>query len=274
MRRSRLIELMMGAFSVIIGFNLDLPGLLGNLAAGAGFTEPSLARSVIVNGGVPFAVIVMTITSISVYHKLIWPFWPGLGCCTGLWLYVLMAHTEGKDYLVGGWFRMEHTPHDIRITEALAYYLDGDDLTFRGEWASEAVWTAPRRLTFAFNMVAQGMVREPMPSQYQGLMQLTTRTRGTHGEKDLWTGYFHDLGDRRGVHGPVAGVRARRFVGRRSPEEHLLSYVPRLRETVLELVGATVVALPRNRRPERPPGQDQEPHGALAEDSDAESERA
>ena len=239
---------MFGALSVVVGFNLNLPSLVGKVSTDIGFKDPSVGRSVMIGLAVPLAIVFMSWLAVSLYNWFLWPF---LGSRSGLWVYALNAHVEHDELTVAGWFRVLHTPWTIEVIEARAYYLDKDQLTFRGEWTSDAVWIASRRIDIVFTMIARGVTREPMPSHYQGYIQLGLRTRGTHGERALWTGYFHDLDDRRGVHGPVACTRTSKWTRAHSSEELLLRQLPHLKETILELEGRK--AIMRHHKGNNPP---------------------
>ncbi|WBC14853.1 hypothetical protein O7600_27875 [Micromonospora sp. WMMA1998] len=236
----RPVELMFATLAVVVGFNIDFNAYVGNAADYLGLAPDSVGRKMLLGLSVPIAVVALTWLSIFLFHRLVWPFSPRSECRRGLWLYFLLARTDQGDLPVTGWFRIHHTPDEIKINEALAYYVDGSKLVFRGEWHSETVWTGNRRLSLIFTMIAQGVTREPLPSQYQGHIQLTSRSRGTNGERDLWTGYFHDLGDRRGIHGPVAAFRLPLWQMFQPPRRLLAKKVERLRISAYELVGEVV----------------------------------
>ena len=253
-KRARIIQLMFGALSIVVAFNLNLPSVMGQYATDIGLKDPSVGRSVVIGLAVPLAIIFMSWFAVSLYQWLLWPF---LGSRSGLWVYALNAHVDQDELPVAGWFRVSHTPWTIEVVEGRAYYLDNDHLTFRGEWTSDVIWTEPRRIGIVFTMIARGVTREPLPSQYQGYIQLGLRTRGTHGERALWTGYFHDLDDRRGVHGPVACTRTSKWTRARSSEELLLKHIPHLMENILELEGRK--AIMRHHKAVKPVHRDANP---------------
>lgn len=236
---------MLGALSVLVGWNVNFADQFERLGLAIGLAEGSVGQDVLVGVGVPGGVLALTVGAVTLYEKVVWPRWPSSGCCRGLWLYGLVAHADEEDFLICGWFRVHHTPSEIRIDEAIAYYVENDDLIFRGKWASDTVWPADRRIAFVFAMAAEGVTREPLPSRYQGFLELGARTVDAHNKQNVWAGYFHDLGDRRGVHGPVAG----RHLGNRhknmAEEDILTSHLPVLRRTLAQLGGGAAVLSPK-----------------------------
>jgi hypothetical protein len=233
-RRAQIIQFMFGALSIVVGFNINLPSLVDRLAISAGFKDQSVGQQVMVGTLVPGAIVVLAFLSSVLYQQLIWPF---TGSRAGLWTYALNAHIEDKELPVIGWFRVVHSPWSIDIVEARAYYFDDGKLTFRGDWTSDTVWVADRRFGFIFMMMARGVSREPMPSQYQGFMHYNLRSGAERGERAQWAGHFHDLDDRRGVHGPAACARVSRRNGARPSHDLLLRRSGQLMKCIRELEG-------------------------------------
>ncbi|MFC4531510.1 hypothetical protein [Sphaerisporangium dianthi] len=236
-----MIEMLFGALALLIGFNLDLDKLIGKVADALGLQSPSVLRTIFLGTVVPGVIFVLTWTAIHVYESIIWPLLPGDHKLSGLWVYALVAHIDGDHISVAGWFRVEQRLDGVSIPEARAYYVESDEgLTFRGDWTSRTVWAGVESVAFLFAMIADGAVREPMPTRYEGHMQLMRHGPHKQGEREFWSGYFHDLGDRRGIHGPVIALRLRDRRSTRSPLDAIDRHLPYLKLRVGELTGERV----------------------------------
>ncbi len=118
-RRPQAIQFLFGALSIVVGFNINLPSLVGRLAVSAGFENHSVGQQIMINTLVPGAIVLLAFLATIFYTKLIWPITGSRG---GLWCYAHNAHIEGEELPIIGWFRIIHSPWSINIAEGCAYY--------------------------------------------------------------------------------------------------------------------------------------------------------
>lgn len=208
-RENRIVNWLFGLLAIVAGWQLDLPVQLAALAHVLGAQPKSWMERVIIGAGVPAVLALLAASAIAVYDKIIWPLIPNASG-RGWWVYALLARTETELIEIVGYFFLEHSPSQIRIVEAAAFYA-GPQLSFRGTWTSDYVWFAGRDLRLLFFMNADRPAREPMPSKYEGYLELHRSSLKPLVGSTVWSGFFHDLGDRRLVTGPVYAERISRI---------------------------------------------------------------
>ena len=71
-----------------------------------------------------------------------------------------------------------------------------------------------------------------LPSQYDGLIGLNSVSDKPKCGKASWCGFFHDLGDRRGIVGPIYAERLRRQS--RRPGERILQLIQDNKDILIE----------------------------------------
>jgi len=236
--KNKFLEVSFVVLTVVVAWNLQLNSIGMKVAEFFGFARDSFAETVAVGIFAPMLIALIAAVAQSIYGRWVWKFTSQSGYFAGTWVYALIAQVDGAEIPVAGWFILKHDMTDARIDEAKAYYLDEDGLTFRGEWTSDAVWVKDRELGIVFHMRALGIEREPIPSEYHGFLQVRLDPAIGRARSPVWTGHFHDLGERTGIHGPVAAKRLKRTPrgGGRS-EEVITEHIDDLRSAVLQRMG-------------------------------------
>lgn len=248
----RLLEWAFAALSVIVVWNLELSRRLRDIAISAGIEDTSFAMVVLVDTAVPIALVGLTALAVFFYDRFLWRISARGDYLGGLWLYSLIARTENGDTHIAGRFVVKHLHSRVEVVDGVAYYREPDCLIFRGQWTATMVWTSTSTLSFVFEMRAPGASRE-LPSTYDGIMRLNFGPEGHHRTGQVCSGYFHDLGDRRGVHGPVAALRAK-GCDAQNADDMLAKSVVDLEERALSLIGRASIPLPTQAAGGRPRG--------------------
>jgi len=209
-RTERTFEWVFALASVTTAWNLDLSNHLGSLAVSLGAQSGTLLYRLLVDGGVPVLLMVIAGVAIVLYERVIWPVWPWSRCRRGWWVYSLVVCDNGATMEVAGYFFLDDRIEGACIPEGRAYYLDAHGLTHRGDWTASHVFVGSNSLRGLFSMRAQGPTREPLPSHYDGYLQVDHTSDSPLVGRDVWCGYFNDLGDRHRVWGPAVAERLRR----------------------------------------------------------------
>ncbi len=171
------------------------------------------------------------------YRQYIWPAFDFLGSKGGSWIYVLEAVSDDKQQflpiVVIGSFFVNHSPDCILLEDGHAYYFS--DLTPRGDWESQHASLDNGKLKIIATMRTVNP-RANDPVRIFDFVMLLARTR----EKpvvgcEVWRGEFHDLGDRRDVHGRIYAERLERWSFRKS------SSVMEILQEKKEMIGACIV---------------------------------
>lgn len=147
------------------------------------------------------------------YRKYVWPNLDVLGSKSGLWVYALEALSDDqKGYQrtsVIGIFFVNHRPDGISLEDGHAYYLK--DLTHRGDWESQHASLEDGK----FRIIATMRTINPRPDDPVRIFDLVVMLTATREiplvGQDVWRGEFHDLGDRRDVHGRIYAERLSRW---------------------------------------------------------------
>jgi hypothetical protein len=200
---NRLVNLLFAFVAVFIVWQVNPPAQLDKLAQAIGAQKNSILYDILQNGGVPLLLTLAAAVTLEFYQRAIWPILPSSHHKGGWWLYGLVAETGNGRLPVAGYFRINHTQTETSIPEGRSFYIEGNELIHRGDWRAEAIWHDADRLRFVFTMHATANPREPLPSQYEGFLALDKTSDRPLCGTSAWCGYFHDLGDRRTILGPV-----------------------------------------------------------------------
>lgn len=210
----RSIEWLFAFISVVITWQLQLPSVLGSFAQNIGAMPNSLLNKIIVDTGIPLILALIVWITIFCYERLIWPWFPVDLSKSGWWIYILSTKFSesgnGKledEVIVVGCFNVKHTPLTINVIEGHAYYLDKGNLLFRGDWDADVVWANTEKLRILFGMKSLTSKREVSPSYYEGYIEVAKISENPIIGKSCWSGYFHDLGDRKNITGPFYAER-------------------------------------------------------------------
>ncbi|SNT28439.1 hypothetical protein SAMN05421812_104235 [Asanoa hainanensis] len=234
-KKNRAIEISFVVIAIVAVWNLQLNNLAIDIAAALGFREDSFGQEVVVGIFVPAVVGGIAVVAQWFYRNFGWRITAKSNNCRGSWVYVLLAQAGDEEFPIAGWFKLSQDAAEMKIDDARAYYIEPDDLLFRGDWTSDTVWLRGKELGIVFAMRAEGVGKEPIPSQYSGFIQLRPRIADRRATP-IWTGHFHDLGDRTGVHGPIAAKRLRK-APRGDLEGVLEEHVDELRTVALRIMG-------------------------------------
>lgn len=209
-RTGRTFEWVFALASVALAWNLDLSNRLGSLAAFLGAQSGTFLYRLLVDGGVPVLLVGIAGAAIILYERVVWPFWPWSRCKRGWWAYSLVVRDNSANIQVAGYFFLDDRIEGASIPEGRAYYVNTNALTHRGDWSASHVFVGSDSLRCLFSMRAQQPDREPLPSHYDGYFQVAHTSDSPVVGRDVWCGYFNDLGDRHKVWGPVVAERLRR----------------------------------------------------------------
>lgn len=202
--------LIVGAFtitSIAVSWK-QLTSVSAAIASSLGAEPTSALHQIIVDGGAPFVLVLLAGVAVWLYNRLLWPTVSGeyIG---GTWVYSLVAKTDGADLDIVGYFRITYSHRVARIEDGVAFYSSIDALTYRGNWTASTVWANGEELRAVFSMHAVNPTREPLPSRYDGYIEIRRSRDHPIRGRAVWIGYFQDLGDRRAVIGPVYAERLR-----------------------------------------------------------------
>lgn len=236
-RKNHLIEFSFVLITMLAAWNVQLDAVAERLTSLLGFEKTSFGHAAIVDAVVPSAVATIAAGAQFSYRRWVWRLLPGSGYSAGVWIYMLIAFVDDAELSIAGWFRLKHDSEEMRVDEARAYYLEPGELVFRGEWTSDTIWLKNRELGIMFTMSAEGIEREPMPSQYNGMIQLRLRPAAKRADGLVWTGHFYDLGDRTGIHGPIAAKRLVKSSYRQDPDDIIGDHIKGLQTLVHQMMG-------------------------------------
>lgn len=217
-KRRKPIEWVFALVSVVIVWQLQLPSLLSDFAGNLGISQGSWLHRIIVDGGVPITLVLISWIAVWFYKNVIWPWWPNSRCQEGWWIYALFARDEQKSIDVVGCFLLKHDVEHAIINEGHAFYAD-KPLKYRGRWSSNTIVITDHEIKLIFSMRAVKPTIAPLPSHYDGYIE----SRFTHYKpligRTAWHGYFHDLGDRHHITGPIYAERLPRRIRHQTTDE-------------------------------------------------------
>lgn len=202
-RTGSLISWTFALFVVVAVWQINLPAIFDSMAIDLGAKKDSVLYYLFINGSIPVVLAVTAGISIWFFHKVVWPRLPSSDFKGGWWVYALIAETTEGPLPVVGYFKVQHSPTEILIVEGRSFYFEQQGLFHRGDWNALTAWHAKDKFRFVFTMKSVSNPREPIPAQYDGFIDVNKTSDTPILGKEVWWGYFHDLGDRRQILGPL-----------------------------------------------------------------------
>ncbi len=230
-KSDRLIEICFSMAAVIAVWQLKLPVFFNTAAKSLGASQNSILYHIVVNGGIPASLVIIAWISVKAYQIAVWPILPNSNYQKGWWIYSLIAQTDEEDINVVGYFYVDQAANGVQIREGHSFYTDTEELSYRGQWHSDSVLIGEDRIRLLFNMRAINAVKE-LPSQYDGFIELNVVSDNPKFGKTSWCGFFHDLGDRRDIVGPVYAERLKRQS--RRPGDKIRKLIQSNKEILIE----------------------------------------
>ncbi len=201
--KNDLIESTFAILSVIIIWQINIPVKLKYVAEYLGASEGEILYEIILNGGIPLAVGLSAVLSVWIYRNIIWQYLPGTINRSGWWIYSLVAIKKEEYIPVVGYFYVKQLSTEIYVPEGRSFYVKENKLIHRGDWSSEALWIKGDIIRMVFSMKAGVNLIEPTPLNYDGFVELQEKSVQPIYGLTVWSGNFHDLGDRSGIYGPM-----------------------------------------------------------------------
>ena len=211
----RLIAWTFAIASVAVGWQLQLPSLIGEITTRLGVNPGSFLQSAIVDVGVPIVLGTLAWGAAQLYYTTLWPLLSP-NHKGGWWVYALVAKVGDKFVDTVGCFYIEHRPVGAAVVEGHAFYLNDSQRTYRGDFHADVVWITKAQLRYLYSMHSLNQIREPLPSHYEGYLELRLVREEPLAGTSAWRGYFQDLGDRHSISGPVYAEKFSRIRARRN----------------------------------------------------------
>lgn len=207
-RTEQFISFGLAFASVLSLWLINPPSIIGEIAVKSGVHKDSTLYKIIVNLSVPFFLTVAAWFSLKFFNKFIWPILSSTDYKGGWWVYSLIAIAETPEgppltVPVVGYFHVIHTPEMMNINEGCSFYFDSGSLSHRGDWCAESVWQIQNKFRFVFSMHTINNPREPVPSNYEGFIEVEKKSDKPYIGVSVWCGYFNDLKDRKKISGQI-----------------------------------------------------------------------
>lgn len=187
----RSIAWALALLSVAIVWQTDITNQLTLFATHLGTVPGSFLHQVITNVGIATVFVGCTWLAVQVYERVIWRWWPLLGCKQGWWLYALVANREQGRVSVAGLFFLRHTSYDCSMTQGRAFYYQNGPLSPRGDWVSEVVCIKPQTIHALFEINTVAPI-EPAPPRFQGFASIEYTEQQPVVGIECWDGHYYD----------------------------------------------------------------------------------